>query len=36
MGEFVNSRVTVVMAWIVTVAILFFNAELLWLTIRSS
>jgi manganese transport protein len=36
MGEFVNSRVTVVIAWVVTAAILFFNAELLWLTLRSS
>src|SRR5271166_5776444 len=31
MGEFTNSRVTVVVAWIVAGAILFFNAELLWL-----
>ena len=35
MGEFVNSRVTAVIAWGVTAAILFFNAELLWLTFRS-
>jgi manganese transport protein len=35
MGEFVNSRVTTVIAWGVTAAILFFNAELLWLTFRS-
>jgi hypothetical protein len=34
MGEFVNSRVTAVIAWGVTAAILFFNAELLWLTLR--
>jgi manganese transport protein len=34
MGEFVNSRVTVVIAWIVAAAILFFNGELLWLTLR--
>lgn len=35
MGEFTNSRVTVVVAWIVAAAILFFNAELLWLIFRS-
>src|SRR6202045_1402938 len=35
MGEFTNSRVTVVIAWIVAAAILFFNAELLWLIFRS-
>src|SRR5262252_5008761 len=34
MGEFVNSRLTTVVAWGVTAAILFFNAELLWLTFR--
>jgi len=34
MGEFVNSRPTIVVAWIVTAAILFFNAELLWLIFR--
>ena len=34
MGEFTNSRVTVVIAWIVAAAILFFNAELLWLIFR--
>jgi manganese transport protein len=34
MGEFANSRVTVVIAWIVAGAILFFNAELLWLIFR--
>src|SRR6202158_1773060 len=34
MGEFVNSRVTSVIAWIVAIAILFFNAELLWLIFR--
>jgi len=34
MGEFTNSRVTVVVAWIVAGAILFFNAELLWLIFR--
>jgi manganese transport protein len=36
MGEFVNSRFTILLAWIVTAAILFFNAELLWLTLGSS
>ena len=35
MGEFTNSRVTSVIAWIVAAAILFFNGELLWLTFRS-
>jgi manganese transport protein len=35
MGEFSNSRVTSVIAWIVAIAILFFNAELLWLTFRA-
>jgi Mn2+/Fe2+ NRAMP family transporter len=35
MGAFVNSRLTVVIAWIVAAAILFFNAELLWLIFRS-
>src|SRR5580704_9381098 len=34
MGEFVNSRPTIVVAWIVAAAILFFNAELLWLIFR--
>jgi manganese transport protein len=34
MGEFVNSRVTSVIAWLVAIAILFFNAELLWLIFR--
>src|ERR1700719_1747528 len=34
MGEFANSRVTSVIAWAVAVAILFFNAELLWLIFR--
>jgi manganese transport protein len=36
MGEFVNSRLTMVIAGIVAAAILFFNAELLWLIFRSS
>jgi len=35
MGEFTNSRVTSVIAWIVAAAVLFFNAELLWLILRS-
>jgi manganese transport protein len=34
MGGFVNSRFTSVIAWVVTAAILFFNAELLWLIFR--
>jgi manganese transport protein len=34
MGEFVNSRFTVAIAWIVAAAILFFNGELLWLIFR--
>jgi manganese transport protein len=36
MGEFVNSRLTIVIAWIVAAAILFFNGELLWLIFRTS
>jgi manganese transport protein len=36
MGEFTNSRATSVIAWIVAAAILFFNAELLWLIFRST
>jgi manganese transport protein len=35
MGELVNSRATTVVAWVVAVAILFFNAELVWLILRS-
>ncbi len=35
MGEFTNSRATSVTAWIVAAAVLFFNAELLWLILRS-
>ena len=35
MGEFANSRITQVLAWLVAAAILFFNAELLWLIFRS-
>jgi manganese transport protein len=34
MREFTNSRFTVVVAWTVAAAILFFNAELLWLIFR--
>jgi manganese transport protein len=36
MGEFVNSRPTIVIAWVMAAAILFFNAELLWLIFRSA
>jgi manganese transport protein len=36
MGEFANSRLTAVIAWIIAAAILFFNAELLWLIFRSA
>src|SRR5436309_9800112 len=36
MGEFANSRLTTVIAWILAAAILFFNAELLWLIFRSA
>lgn len=35
MGELANSRSTTVIAWVVAAAILFFNAELLWLIFRS-
>jgi len=35
MGEFVNSRPTIAIAWVVAAAILFFNAELLWLIFRA-
>jgi len=35
MCEFVNSRTTVIIAWVVAIAILFFNAELLWLIFRA-
>jgi len=35
MGEFVNSRFTVIVAWVVAIAIVLLNAELLWLTFRS-
>jgi manganese transport protein len=36
MGAFVNSRLTTIVAWVVTALILFFNAELLWLTLRGA
>ena len=35
MGEFANSRFVSAVAWMVTAAILFFNAELLWLIFRA-
>jgi manganese transport protein len=35
MGEFVNSRATIVIACVVAAMILFFNAELLWLIYRA-
>src|SRR5256714_4844564 len=35
MGEFANSRGTIVLAWIVAATILFFNGELVWLTFRA-
>jgi manganese transport protein len=35
MGEFANSHLTVVIAWVVAAAILILNGELLWLTFRS-
>ena len=34
MGEFANSRVTTVIAWIVAAVILLFNAQLLYLQFR--
>ncbi len=36
MGEFANSHLVSTIAWIVAAAILFFNAELLWLIFRSA
>ncbi|HUL32277.1 MAG TPA: Nramp family divalent metal transporter [Candidatus Eisenbacteria bacterium] len=36
MGEFVNSRATTFLAWCAAAAILFFNAELLWLIFRGA
>ncbi len=36
MGEFANSRFTSAVAWVVAAAILFFNAELVWLIFRSA
>jgi len=35
MGEFANSRVTSAIAWTIAAVILFFNGELLWLTLRA-
>src|ERR1700720_3212262 len=35
MGEFTNSRLTQVIAWVMAAAIIAFNAELLWLIFRS-
>jgi len=35
MGAFANSRITAILAWVVAAAILAFNAELLWLTLRA-
>jgi manganese transport protein len=35
MGVFANSRFVAILSWVVAVAILAFNAELLWLTLRS-
>jgi manganese transport protein len=35
MGEFANSRLTAFVAWTIAVAILFFNAELIYLTFRA-
>jgi manganese transport protein len=34
MGEFVNGRVTAIVAWVMAAAILFFNGELVYLTLR--
>jgi manganese transport protein len=34
MGEMVNSRITIVIAWVMAAAIIFFNAELVWLILR--
>lgn len=36
MGEFANSRLVSIIAWLVAAGILFFNAELLWLIFRSA
>ncbi len=36
MGAFANSRLTVIVAWIIAAAILFFNFELLYLTFRGA
>jgi manganese transport protein len=34
MGDFVNSRITTVLAWIVAAIVLYFNAKLLWFIVR--
>jgi len=34
MGEFANSRLTVIFAWVIAAAILFFNGELVYLILR--
>lgn len=34
MGEFANGRITAVVAWVMAAAILFFNGELVYLTLR--
>src|SRR6266478_1682016 len=36
MRQFANSRLTSAVAWVVAAAILFFNAELVWLILRSA
>ena len=36
MGEFANSHLTQIVAWIVASAILFFNGELVWLVFRAA
>jgi manganese transport protein len=36
MGSFANSRLTVVVAWVVSAAILFLNGELVWLIFRGT
>ena len=35
MGAFANSRLTAVLSWLVAAAILAFNAELVWLSLRA-
>jgi Mn2+/Fe2+ NRAMP family transporter len=34
MGDMVNSRITTVIAYVIAAAIIFFNAELVWLILR--